>query len=43
MNINEIPTATIETLTDGKREVTLDEVIHMRKSLTQMLNGGGEQ
>ena len=43
MSIHDIPTAIIKTLTDGEREVTLDEVIHMRKSLTLMLKGGGEQ
>ena len=43
MSIHEIPTATIKTLTDGEREVTLEEVIHMRKSLTRMLKEGGGQ
>lgn len=43
MSIHDIPTATIKTLTDGKREVTFEEVIHMRKSLTRMLKRGGEQ
>ena len=43
MNTHEIPTATIKTLTEGEREVTLEEVIHMRKSLTLMLKRGGEQ
>ncbi len=43
MSIHEIPTATIKTLTDGEREVTLEEVIHMRKALTRMLKEGGEQ
>jgi hypothetical protein len=37
MRIHEIPTATINTLTEGEREVTLEEVIHMRQQLKRMI------
>jgi len=43
MSIHEIPTATIKTLTTGEQEVTFEEVIHMRESLTRMLKRGGGQ